>query len=84
MKKTIIALMLAVCMLCPVIGSAEAAPAEKAVPFFTEAGEAGELTLRFYEETPNIPYMGINEYMTRIMNIPDRGRGRGQHAAAEE
>ena len=70
MKKTIIALMLAVCMLCPVIGSAEAAPAEKAVPFFNEAGEAGELTLRFYEETPNIPYMGINEYMTRIMNIP--------------
>lgn len=70
MEKTIIALMLAVCMLCPVIGFAEAVPTEKVVPFFTEAGEAGELTLRFYEETPNIPYMGISEYMTRIMDIP--------------
>ena len=70
MKKTIIALMLAVCMLCPVFGSAEAAPTEKTVPFFTEEGEAGELTLHFFEETPNIPYMGINEYMTKIMDIP--------------
>ena len=45
MKKTIIALMLAVCMLCPVFGSAEAAPTEKTVPFFTEEGEAGEPTM---------------------------------------
>ena len=70
MKKTIMALVLVLCMLSSVIGFAEETPAEKAVPFFTEAGEAGELTLHFYEETPNIPYMGINEYMTRIMDIP--------------
>ena len=70
MKKTVIAFVLVLCMACPVIGPAEAMPAEKTVPLITEEGEAGELTLRFYEETPNIPYMGINEYMTRIMDIP--------------
>ncbi len=27
-----------------------------------EGEDAGELPLRFYKETPNIPYMGMNEY----------------------
>ena len=46
MKKTIIALMLAVCMLCPVIGSAEAAPAEKAVPFSPASAVSGISMIR--------------------------------------
>ncbi len=71
MKKTLLALLLALCLLVPAAGSAEQAPAEKAAVLYNATGEAeGELTLRYYEETPHIPYLGIREYMTRVMRFP--------------
>ena len=37
---------------------------------YTAAGEeAGRLTIRYYEEMPHIPYLGISEYMTQVMHF---------------
>ena len=43
---------------------------EKMVKVFKEGEEAGELCLRFYEETPNVPYMGIGEYSLYVKQQP--------------
>jgi hypothetical protein len=70
MKKPIFALLVVLCVLCAAAGFAESVPAEKTFPLSMEGVDAGELTLRFYEETPNVPYLGINAYMTAIMGSP--------------
>ena len=70
MKNTILSLLLALCLLVSAAGFAEQAPAEKTAVLYTAAGEEdGELTIRYYEETPHIPYLGISEYMTRVMHF---------------
>ena len=70
MKKTILSLLLVLCLLVSAAGFTEQALTEKATPLYDINGEAdGELTLRFYEETPHIPYIGIREYMTRVMHF---------------
>ena len=51
------------CMAFAFPASADEAPfTEKQVPVISDGAEDGELALRFYDETPNVPYMGINEY----------------------
>ena len=70
LKKTVPVLALVLCLMCSAAGLSEAKPAEKTVPLITEEGLNGEMTLRFFPETPNVPYMGFGEYMTRIMLIP--------------
>ncbi|MDO5703246.1 MAG: S41 family peptidase [Lachnospiraceae bacterium] len=35
---------------------------EKAVPLILDGEETAEPVLRFYEETPNVPYMGMSEF----------------------
>ena len=69
-RKTVLAFMLILCLLFSAVGFAEAGQTEKAVTLHTEAGEDIGMTLRFFEDKPNVPYMGINEYMTNIMDIP--------------
>ena len=70
MKKNVLALLLALCLLVPAAGSAEQAPEEKTAVLYTVTGEeGGVLTIRYYEETPHIPYLGISEYMTRVMRF---------------
>ena len=43
---------------------------EKAVRVVHDGQEEGELTLRFYEETPNVPYLGIGAYSDYLYQQP--------------
>ena len=43
---------------------------EKTVKVIHDGAEAGELSLRFYNETPNVPYMGIDEYSQYMKQQP--------------
>ena len=43
---------------------------EKTVKVLTDGKEAGELVLRFYDVTPNVPYLGMNEYSTYLKKMP--------------
>ena len=84
MKKTVWALILALCLLLSATGFAETAgetaqpetaepetfESEKTVTLHYESGEAVEVTLRFFEETPNVPYMGLHEFWTLVVKDP--------------
>ena len=52
---------------------------DKDVKFIHEGTEEGTLKLRFYNDTPNVPYMGIREYAEHFMKSPmelgDNGDG---------
>ena len=43
---------------------------EKTVKVFTDGKEAGELPLRFYDATPDIPYLGMTQYAQYIFDQP--------------
>ena len=43
---------------------------EKMVTVITDGEEAGELPLRFYEATPNVPYLGIGAYSDYLKQMP--------------
>ena len=43
---------------------------EKTVKVMTNGEEAGKLPLRFYDETPNVPYLGIDEYSQFLNQRP--------------
>ena len=65
MKKGIIVFMLILCIYIPVYADeteSSTGYSEKDVTVLTDGKEAGELTVRFYDDTPNIPYLGISEY----------------------
>ena len=68
MKKQITAAFAALCLIS-LSGTVMAAGTEegtqyeeKLTPVIREGKEDGELALRFYEETPNVPYLGLNAY----------------------
>ena len=50
--------------------SADHAFTEKSVTVIKDGEDAGELTLRFYDVTPNVPYIGMNEYSTYMKQMP--------------
>ncbi len=67
MKKTAAALILALCLLLSAAaGTAEA----KNTVLVANGSEAGEIRLCFFEEAPNVPYLGIREYAEKILGIP--------------
>ena len=73
MKRTLLAGLLVLLLLCALAVTASAEDAhytEKAVPVISETKGAGELTLRFYDETPHIPYMGLNQYSQYMKDQP--------------
>ena len=70
MKKMVPVFILVLCLMCSSAGLSEALPTKTTVPLYTEEGQNGEMTVRFFGETPHVPYMGFNEYMTRILQIP--------------
>ena len=43
---------------------------EQETKVYTDGEEAGELTLRFYEETPDIPYLGMGAYSQYLKGQP--------------
>ena len=43
---------------------------EQETKVYTDGEEAGELTLRFYEDTPHVPYLGIGAYSQYLKDQP--------------
>ena len=70
MKKLFGILMAVLCMSSFSAYAEEADHTEKTVKVISDKEECGELTLRFYSDTPNIPYMGINEYSEFVRQQP--------------
>lgn len=73
MKKGIIVFMLILCICIPVYADeteSSTGYSEKDVTVLTDGKEAGELTVRFYDDTPNIPYLGISEYSEYLKQQP--------------
>ena len=72
MNKKWFAGILFLCMTAafPAAAADEAGYEEKSVKVIREGEEDGELVLRFYEEMPHIPYMGVNEYSQYMRQQP--------------
>ena len=76
MKKRIAALMGFCMIVSGICAYAEEASAddtaytEKAVRVVHDGQEDGELNLRFYEETPNVPFLGIGAYSDYLYQQP--------------
>ena len=74
MKKTLLIVLIVLFVMAALTASAWADDAhftEKATPVFTIDGEkSGELVLRFYDSTPNVPYMGLNQYSEYMKHQP--------------
>ncbi len=74
MKNRFFAGVLAICMVTVFSAAAAAADGdnytEKMTTVIKDGEEAGEFPLRFYEETPNVPYMGMNEYSQLMKQQP--------------
>ena len=67
MKKTVVALILALCLL---VSAAAGIAEEKSAVLYTDGTETGEMRLCTFEEMPDVPYMGIREYAEKILNLP--------------
>ena len=69
-------------------GTASQAPtfAERTTKVYTSGQEVGALPLRFYDSTPNIPYLGMIEYARYMFQQPLtlRESGDGVYALANE
>ena len=73
MKKLLVIWALALCIMTAFSAAAfadEGSYTEKTVKLFIDGEEAGEQVLRFYEVTPNIPYMGVNGYSQLMRHQP--------------
>ena len=65
MKKVLILLAMILCMCIPALAGeteGDTGFSEKTVRVVRDGREADELVLRFYSDTPNVPYIGIREY----------------------
>ena len=73
MKKSFLSCTMMLCMVFSLSAAAMADGAdftEKTVTVYNEGIEDGEFALRFYNETPNVPYMGICEYSELMKHQP--------------
>ena len=71
MKKIVSLLAMILCLCIPAFADETESSTgftKKAVPVLLDGKDAGELPLRFYDETPNVPYMGISQY-TAFMKL---------------
>ena len=66
MRKIMMALVMALCLLVSAVGVAE----EKTVALYADSVDPGEARLCWFEEVPEVPYMGIREYAELILGIP--------------
>ena len=72
-KKSFLICTMILCMSLSLSAAAMADEAdftEKTVTVYNQGIEDGELALRFYNETPNVPYMGICEYSELMKHQP--------------
>lgn len=71
MKKSVmLALSAALCLSAFPAMAEENTFTEQQTKVFSNGEETGELALRFYSETPHIPYLGINAYSEFIRQQP--------------
>ncbi len=73
MKKTLFVCAMLLCVLLALTPAALAegdAYTERATAVIREGEPAGELVLRFYEETPDVPYMGLGAYSLFVKQMP--------------
>ena len=73
MKRSLLAGLLVLLLLCALAVSASADGAsytEKTVPVIVNGEKADEVTLRFYDETPHVPYWGLNAYSQYMKHQP--------------
>ena len=73
MKKSFLICTMILCMSLSLSAAAMADEAdftEKTVTVYNQGIEDGELALRFYNETPSVPYMGICEYSELMKHQP--------------
>ena len=71
MKKWMAVLALVLCVILAAAAAADTNYTEKTVKVFDkEDTEKGELTLRFYEATPNVAYIGFQEYWDYMNKTP--------------
>ena len=72
LKKITAAAAVSILAILPVCAEEVKEPAEGYTTQMTtvikDGKEDGQLALRFYEETPDIPYIGMNEYSTYVMH----------------
>ena len=70
MKKWI-ALLLCLCLAAGLVPApAEGAPfTVRTYPLWDDFGQVGTLDLRFYEDKPNIAYIGIRAYMAALLEV---------------
>ena len=66
MRKTAIALILALCLLFSAASLAE----EKTAAVYADGVEIGEAGIRWFEDMPEIPCMGIRAYAELILRLP--------------
>ena len=76
-KSRLVSVLLSLFMIiaCIIIAKTYVPYTQQLTKVYADGNEAGELTLRFYKKTPNIPYMGMNEYYQYM---------RGQSLSLEE
>lgn len=85
MRKLLFVCAMALCLalaLSPAVFAEEAAYEERSVKVVREGSEDGELPLRFYEDTPNIPYIGIGVYSQYVSGQPITVRENGDGTCA--
>ena len=70
MKRLFVILLAVICMSSFAVSAEEAGYTEQTVKVLSGGEECGELALRFYSDTPHIPYMGINEYSEFVRQQP--------------
>ena len=71
MKRILTVLAVLLCVALVSAGLAEEAKyTEKAVPFIAFGEESGEVTLRFYEDTPNVAYIGFAQAAALLQKSP--------------
>ena len=73
MKKSLSAGLIVLFILCllSAAAAADGAPyTEKAVPVISNGETSGELSLRFYDDAPHVPYMGLNAYSQYMKHQP--------------
>ena len=70
MKKMIVGCILAAAVISSAVYAEEAGFTEKMTKVYTDGEEKGELSLRFYSETPNVPYIGLSEYSEFVKQQP--------------
>ncbi len=74
-KRSFLILLAFVLMVFSAVSAEDTAYEQRTVQVYFNGEAAGEAALRFYHETPNIPYMGMSQYSALMREQPFTVRG---------